>query len=519
MTNPDPTPVARQLRKLLAGPLTGGLSDAELLERFVAHRDEAAFEVLVWRHGPMVLGVCRHVLRHQHDAEDAFQATFLVLARKAWTIGKRQAVGSWLYRVAYRVALRAKLVAGKRAAKQTGVTNEPVAPPAPDPAWGDLRPVLDDEINRLPEKYRAPFVLCYLDGKTNEEAARELGCPKGTVLSRLAWARQRLRVRLTRRGLDLSVGGVVPALVPNLAALVLPTPLVDSTLKAALSVAARQSVRGAASGSVAALTTGVLQTMLWTKIKIVAGCALAVAVLAVGGVLTRQALDAGQPQATADKGEPPPKAEKSADKPDKPDAPKADEKTYAFEMRDKPWAAVFEWYAEASGLGYTGTFKPTGTFTFISPKGKKYTLADITDIINEALLSQKFLLVRRDTTFSLLPADEKPDPILVPRIRLDELPKRGKTELVSVVLPMTRFKAKDVAPEIKNLLGTFGEVVVLERANQLVLQDLAGNLRQVRQTLKEMEDIYAEQIRQSQKITEAEKQKWLDAQKKLYPDQ
>jgi len=518
MTKSDRSPVAGHLRKLLGGPLAGGLSDAELLERFVLRRDAAAFEVLVWRHGPMVLGVCRHVLRHEHDAEDAFQATFLVLVRKAGSIGKRQAVGSWLFRVAYRVALRANAIAGKRAAKLKRMVEEPVAPAPPDPAWRDLRPVLDDEINHLPEKYRAPFVLCYLDGKTNEEAARELGCPKGTVLSRLAWARQRLRARLTRRGLDLSAGVPVAALVPNLAAVSLPVPLVDATLKATLAIAVGQAVPGVVSGPVAALTKGVLRTMLWIKIKIAVGCVLAAGVLFAGGVLTRQALDAGQPaegpQARAtqpDKAEPPSKSDKSADKPD---TPKADEKTYAFEMRDKPWAAVFEWYAETTGLAYIGSWKPAGTMTFLPPKGKKYTIPEITDIINEALLGQKGLLVRRDTTFTVLPADGKFDPILVPRVRLQDLATRGRTELVSVVLPVTGFKAKVIAPEIKQLLGTFGQIVVLENANELVLQDTAGNLRQIQQMYKEMEERYAEAIRESKRIMEAEKQKWLDAQKK-----
>jgi RNA polymerase sigma factor (sigma-70 family) len=255
MTNPDRSPVTRYLRRMLGPPRGGGLTDSQLVERFVAQRDQAAFEVLVWRHGPKVLGVCRRVLRHEQDAEDAFQATFLVLVRKAGSIGKRQAVASWLYRVAYRVALRARAVAGKRAARETPVADVPAAEVA-DPAWGDLRPVLDEEVNRLPEKYRAPFILCYLDGKTNEQAARELGCPKGTVLSRLAWARARLRVRLTRRGLGLSAGLTGAALAPEAAAAVVPATLVDSTLKAVLPVAGGQAA-GVVSGSVAALTQGV----------------------------------------------------------------------------------------------------------------------------------------------------------------------------------------------------------------------------------------------------------------------
>jgi RNA polymerase sigma factor (sigma-70 family) len=267
MNDGEPLRFRRYLRRAVSGPAVGGLTDAQLLERFLARRDEAAFEVLVWRHGPKVLGVCRSVLRHEQDAEDAFQATFLILVRKGGSIGKRAAVGSWLYRVAYRVALRAKVMADKRAAKQIHVGAEAAAPAMNDSPGFDLRPVLDEEINLLPEKYRAPFILCYLDGKTNEEAARELGCPKGTVLSRLACARERLRARLTRRGLDLSAGLPVAVLASAAPTAV----LVDSTLKAALSGAGQA---GFVSGPVAALAQGVLQTMLWTKMKMIAGCAL-----------------------------------------------------------------------------------------------------------------------------------------------------------------------------------------------------------------------------------------------------
>ena len=190
---------AGQLRALLqhlrriVGPQSGGLTDAQLLDRFVDEHDEAAFEVLVWRHGPMVLSVCRRILRHEQDAEDAFQATFLTLVRKARSIGKRQAVAGWLYKVAYRIALEAKTLASKRHVheRQEAGTLEALAnqPGTESTVWRDLRTVLDEEVNRLPEKYRTPLILCYFEGKTYEEAARELGCPKGTVSIRLMRAR------------------------------------------------------------------------------------------------------------------------------------------------------------------------------------------------------------------------------------------------------------------------------------------------------------------------------------------
>ena len=175
----------RQLRRLAVSRESSGLSDVQLLERFVATRDEAAFEVLVWRHGPLVLSMCRRVLRHEQDAEDSFQATFLALARKASSIGKRQALASWLYTVAFRIALQAKRGRQKRCTRDritagpptNGLVNEIIA--------RDVANRVDEEVNRLSERYRVPIILCYFEGKTYEEAARILGCPRGTVGIRL----------------------------------------------------------------------------------------------------------------------------------------------------------------------------------------------------------------------------------------------------------------------------------------------------------------------------------------------
>jgi RNA polymerase sigma factor (sigma-70 family) len=187
-----------------------GVPDAELLARFVKECDEAAFELLLWRHGGMVLNLCVRLIGDRQLAEDAFQLTFLTLARKASTVGRGEAVGGWLYRVAYRTALRTR----QRTGREQPLPETPLTGSEPDPAdaaaWRELRPLLDDEVSRLPEKYRTAFVLCYLQGKTNEEAARELGCPKGTVDSRLARARERLRDRLARRGLAM---GMLPLTV------------------------------------------------------------------------------------------------------------------------------------------------------------------------------------------------------------------------------------------------------------------------------------------------------------------
>jgi RNA polymerase sigma factor (sigma-70 family) len=285
MANERLGPLLRLLRRHTGEPVGAALSDGQLLDRFVRQRDEAAFEALFWRHGPMVLGLCRRLLPAA-DAEDAFQATFLVLVRKASSIGRRDALGAWLYRVAYRVALRA------RATTRHGVALPDEGPPAPGDeeavAWRDLRPLLDEAIGTLPEKYRAPIVLCYLEGKTNEEAARELGCPKGTVAVRLMRARERLRRHLSRRRLALPA--VLLGAVLGGAARSAPVHvgLGQTTLKAVLSGTAGASIAGAASVHATALAEGVIRAMYLRKMKLTAAFVVALGVLVGGGIWWQQ---------------------------------------------------------------------------------------------------------------------------------------------------------------------------------------------------------------------------------------
>jgi RNA polymerase sigma factor (sigma-70 family) len=281
MANASLGKVVRHLRQVLDPEGACALSDADLLNRVVGQRDTAAFEVLVWRHGSMVLGLCRRLLRgHEHDAEDAFQATFLVLLRKAGSIGKRQALGSWLYKVAFRVALR--LRARQHSRREQPSVEVPAREAMPELIWRDLRPVLDEEIHALPEKYRTPFILCYLEGLTNEEAAGHLGCPRGTVLSRLSWARQRLRDRLTRRGLALSAGALTAALASSTATAAPPVPLVTTTVNAAALTTAGKTIAGAVSAQAALLTQGVLREMFLNQMKIMAAVLLGIGVLTLG---------------------------------------------------------------------------------------------------------------------------------------------------------------------------------------------------------------------------------------------
>jgi RNA polymerase sigma factor (sigma-70 family) len=261
-------PLIDHLRRAAGPPGDGTPTDAQLLERWARRRDQAAFELLVWRHGPLVLRTCRRLLGRYADAEDAFQATFLVLLRKAGSIRRREALGAWLHRVACRVALRARAAAWRRASREQPLVEAPAVPDPGDAAANDLRSVLDEEIDRLPPRYRRAVVLCCLEGKSQEEAARLLACPRGTVSSWLARARERLRVGLSRRGVTLGAG---VALAGAAAPPGLPAALVVSTARAAaLFAAGKAAVPGAISGEVAALAKGVLESMSMAKTKLTA---------------------------------------------------------------------------------------------------------------------------------------------------------------------------------------------------------------------------------------------------------
>jgi RNA polymerase sigma factor (sigma-70 family) len=296
--------VIQHLRKMTLRQNGADLTDGRLLDSFIERQDEAAFEALVRRHGPTVWGVCRRILRNYHDAEDAFQATFLVLARKAASIVPREMVANWLYGVAYRTALKAQATTGKRRVRERQVTNMPEPEAGRPDAWHDLEPVLDQELARLPDKYRVAIVLCDLEGKTRKEAARQLKIPEGTLSSRLTTARLMLAKRLTRHGLVLSGGSLAVVLAQHAASAGVPASVVSSTIKAVTLVAAGPAAgAGAISAQVAALTEGVLKAMLLTKLKIAAVVLLAVGVFGLGaGVLTHRA-QAEKPTAKTGKGE------------------------------------------------------------------------------------------------------------------------------------------------------------------------------------------------------------------------
>jgi RNA polymerase sigma factor (sigma-70 family) len=279
-----PGRLSRQLNRIFDHGTATGLTEGMLLNRFIAHRDEAAFAALVARHGPMVLGVCRRILADEHEVEDAFQATFLVLVRRAPAIRDGELVGNWLHGVAHRVAVRARAQSAyRRAHLSSGLDSvvNGVAIQVDDTNERDLRAILDEELKRLPGSLRFPIILCYLEGCTHDEAAAKLKWPVGTVRSRMARARTMLRRRLARHGLAADGSALSAALARQ----TLTVTFVDSTVHASLAFVSNSTPTGRASVAAIALAQGVFHTMTISKIKTLAALALTGA-LALGGART-----------------------------------------------------------------------------------------------------------------------------------------------------------------------------------------------------------------------------------------
>jgi RNA polymerase sigma factor (sigma-70 family) len=257
------------------------LNDEDLLEAFLARREEAAFEALVRRHGPMILGVCRRILHDRHSAEDAFQATFMVFIQKASSISKREQLANWLYGVALRTSLQARNKAARRQIKERGVVDVAHKQIAADEAMQEMLPLLDQELSQLRDKYRLPIILCDLQGNSRKEASQKFSLPEGTLSTRLARARVMLAKKLARHGILLSGGAVALALSQNMVSASVPHGLVVSTVKTGLLFAAGKTT-GILSGSVAALTEKVVKTMLLTKLKNAMTVLVVVVVLGIG---------------------------------------------------------------------------------------------------------------------------------------------------------------------------------------------------------------------------------------------
>jgi RNA polymerase sigma factor (sigma-70 family) len=283
------------LRRAVLTAAEGHRTDGQLLEDYTSRRDEPAVAAIVRRHGPMVWGVCRRVLHNHHDAEDAFQTTFLVLVRKAASIMPREMIGNWLYGVAHQTALKARAAAAKRHARERQVKDVPEPAAMPEPDLGhELERLLDQELSRLPDKYRAVIVLCDLDGKTRKEVARQLKIPQGTLSSRLTTARTMLAKRLARHGLAVSGGALAAVLSQEAVLAAVPPSVASSTIKAASVFAAGQAA--AIPLKIAALTEGVLKAMLLSKLKNATMLLVVVfAVMAGAGAVVSQTSTGGQP--------------------------------------------------------------------------------------------------------------------------------------------------------------------------------------------------------------------------------
>jgi RNA polymerase sigma factor (sigma-70 family) len=281
MASEQLTRVLRHIHHLATARHAEELSDRQALERFIVARDEAAFRALVQRHAALVWGVCRRVLRHEQDAEDAFQATFLVLARRAASIRKPESLGSWLYGVAYHLALEARSREIRRGTRERQVENMPQPPSPAEAVWSQLAPVLDEELQRLPDKYRRAVVLCYLEGKSHREAAEALGWRLGSVSKRLTRARELLRQNLTRRGLTLS-GGILASLLTERAVPAAPGILVNSTVQAGLLLALGKPLAGVASAHALALFRKASRGLVLARMKSTTALLLLLGGLAFG---------------------------------------------------------------------------------------------------------------------------------------------------------------------------------------------------------------------------------------------
>jgi RNA polymerase sigma factor (sigma-70 family) len=278
MANAPLQALLQQIRRMANEKAFKDASDGDLVKRFLLHRDEAAFVVLLKRHGPMVLQVCQRIQGNEHDAEDTFQATFLLLARKASTIRKRESVASWLYGVAHRLAIGMKGSGLRRQQRERQAADMRSKTQGSAEACVDLEATLDDALRQVPEKYRAPLLLCYLEDKTQEEAAKHLGCPLGTVRSRLARGRDRLREVLERHGVRLSATALAAALAGTSASAAVRPTLVRATAKAAIEFASGKAAAALVSAQAAALVERGLRTMMIIKLT----STTAVAVVMVG---------------------------------------------------------------------------------------------------------------------------------------------------------------------------------------------------------------------------------------------
>ncbi len=289
------TDLVNRLPRLLGTEALGHLTDQELVERIATHRDEAAFALLVERHGPLVLGVSRNVLNDLHAAEDVFQAAFLMLARKAGTLRTGQAVRAWLYQTAVNLSRTLRTATARRQNHERRVAREAMSDPFSTINLGDFQAALHEEVSRLPEKFRLPLLLCHLDGKTHDEAADALGCPVGTVRSRLSRARDLLRRRLDRRG--VTVAALALGTLSGTSANAVSFPLVDDTVRSAVAFAeGPTSATEGVSAKALSLAEGALRRGT-ARLKLLATTVLVFVLASAGVVLAQNPWEEDKPPA------------------------------------------------------------------------------------------------------------------------------------------------------------------------------------------------------------------------------
>jgi RNA polymerase sigma factor (sigma-70 family) len=449
----------RSLRRRIGPGGRDDLSDADLLRRFLEQKDPAAFEVLVWRHAALVLGVCRRVVRRPADVDDAFQATFLVFLRRAGSVRRGETLAGWLYRVAYHTALRAQRTAARRSVHERQAPPRPACERPPAGGADEVPPALDEELNRLPEKYRAPLVLHYLQGLNKEETARLLRCPVGTVSSRLQRGREQLRRRLVRRGVTLTAAGLALLLPREPAVALAVSARIRSFLQAARAVAAGGTWQSAGVSQPAiALGRHVLNRMLLGRLARLAAVLLVAAAVGTGSALMLHGWGAGEPP------EAPAVADRPAANAGREDAPAAESPREAADPFANPpgyvWAVRPQSMdrAELSNQrDVTGTIEtaPDGALLITvshpprySPAGRPYyrpvafdgagrrlPLSPVAGSVNERQAENRYRLPP-----AVLPADR------VTHVGVEELPPEGRKAAADYAARLARARGMEPLP-------------------------------------------------------------------------
>ena len=497
-------------------------SDAELLGQFAATRDEPAFAELVRRYAGLVWGQCRHLLPNEADAEDAFQATFLALARRPGAV--RTAVGPYLHGVAYRVCQNARRLAGRRKKHEVASATSEATHPVADSAWDAALAAVYAEVHRLPEPQRVAFVLCVLEGRGLTDAAAELGVKLGTLSARLSRAKRVVMDRLAARGI-LAGMAAVSALAPGGAT----GAVVDKAVQTAVGAAVVPAM-------VQSLTHGVTNMAAFKLKALAAGVLLASGLtLGVGSGWLANAQDRGEkgpPVATLPKVAKlvaPPTEFKYVPVPNNQFATAAEfeklvrdnetggytfagcvplkgfnaakgnatvpalvfrktpnpdkEKLYAVNFDKVPWTTVMDVLAKELELTTVGEARPQGTCTI--KLNRKLPAGELMDLLNEVLAQQKLVLVRGEQTLRLWPADKPVPQLFVPSVRVEDLPNRGKSEIVSVVIPLIAGTAEDALTLAKKRKSPLGEVTLLGQS-QLFVRDSAGAVAAIATSIRKL---------------------------------